>query len=111
MQTPREFAADILGCTREVVEPGRTSSGQRYCGEHYYGWLADVGMCPVQERLAKAIRARDAEVLREAAEDFANGGWNDAWMTDPVDDDVSAVLSTEKWLLRRAEAIEGGGRP
>lgn len=47
-----------------------------------------------------------ARALRDAAEDFATGAWHDAWMTDRVDDDVSAVRSTDKWLRHRADRID-----
>lgn len=66
MQTPEDVAREVLGCHVETVEPGRTCSGQRYCGEHYFGWLSDVDMCPRQERLADLIHARDAEVAEQA---------------------------------------------
>lgn len=65
MRDAEEVAREALGCEVETVEPGRTAAGTRYCGEHRYPWLRDVDMCPKQERLAGAIRARDAEVRAE----------------------------------------------
>lgn len=49
-----------------------------------------------------------AKALREAAEKFAAGDWADAWLTDGVDDDVSAVRSTNRWFNDRADRIERG---
>lgn len=50
-----------------------------------------------------------AVALREAAEEFATGGWSDAFAAGEVDDDVSAVWATERWFLDRADRI--GGAP
>lgn len=70
MRDAEEVAREVLGCHVEIVEPGRTAAGTRYCGEHRYPWLHDVDMCPKQERLAKAIRARDAEARVETLAGF-----------------------------------------
>lgn len=46
-----------------------------------------------------------AAAIEDAAEVFGAGDWNDAWMADAVDDDVTAVQSTVKWFQARAKGI------
>jgi hypothetical protein len=46
-----------------------------------------------------------AQALDEAAEAFATGEWSDAFATEYVEDDVSAVQATEAWLTARSAAI------
>ena len=55
---------------------------------------------------AAAIRAVKAEALREAAYDWGDATWQEQWLADGVEDDVSAVQSTVKWLNARADQIE-----
>lgn len=74
MRSPEEVAREVLGCHVETVEPGLSAAGTRYCGEHRYPWLHDADMCPVQERAAALIRARDAEIA-EAARTEALAGF------------------------------------
>lgn len=57
--------------------------------------------------LAAHDRAVRAEALREAADDWGDTTWNDVWMADGVEDDVSAVQSTVRWLRARADALGG----
>lgn len=52
-----------------------------------------------------------AEALTEAAEVWGDQTWSDAFMTDQVDDDISAVQSTTKWLRDRATQLENGQTP
>lgn len=81
-------------------------------------WVRNAGW--LRQRLrallsdpAAALARHDAQVaaqaLREAAREFAEGEWSEAWGTDGVCDDVSAVQSTERWLNRRADRIEREG--
>ena len=66
-------------------------------------------------RFDEVLAAHDAQVraeaLREAARDFAEGEWLEAFLTDRVTDDASAVRATEAWFNRRADnlARDGGG--
>jgi hypothetical protein len=46
-----------------------------------------------------------AQALDDAAEAFATGEWSDAFATEYVEDDVSAVQATEAWLTARSAAI------
>ena len=78
LRSAEDVAQKVLGCHVETVEPGRTCSGQRYCGEHYFGWLSDVDMCPRQERLADVIRAYAAEVAARAWDEGYEAGDDDA---------------------------------
>lgn len=63
------------------------------------------GVTLAADREPDGLRAAQAAALREAAEDFATGAWADAWGADGVEDDISAVRSTERWLLARADAL------
>lgn len=56
--------------------------------------------------IAAEVRKAQADALREAAHEFAEGAWADQWGADRVDDDVSAVQSTERWFNARANDIE-----
>lgn len=58
-----------------------------------------------------AAREQRAEALRDAAQDFAEGAWADQWLADGVHDDVSAVQSTERWLLARATRLTSNDTP
>lgn len=64
-------------------------------------------------RFDEVLAAHDAQVraeaLREAAFEFAEGGWSDAFLEGRVEDDVSAVRATETWLNRRADRIARDG--
>lgn len=46
-----------------------------------------------------------AETLREAAQVWGDSTWSDTWFADGVDDDVSAVQSTVRWLRERADEV------
>lgn len=69
---------------------------------------------PKQMRVAAAVmpivERAQAEALREAARVFAEGAWADAFMRGEVEDDVSAVQATDRWLNRRADRIENEGK-
>jgi len=52
------------------------------------------------------LAAHDAQVLRDAANKFAEGAWVGAFIE--VDDDVSAVQATDRWLNAEADRIEKG---
>lgn len=97
MQTPEEFAREWLGCHVEIVEPGLGAAGTRYCGKHHHPWLHDVDMCPVQERAAVLIRARDAEVAEAARAETRYVVFDADWCEPPGD--VIAVFATkaEAW--------------
>lgn len=56
--------------------------------------------------IANHDRAVKAEALREAADDWGDIIWQDVWADDGVEDDVSAVQSTVKWLYARADEME-----
>lgn len=57
------------------------------------------------ESLLAEVKAR---ALEEAAERFATGEWNDAFLQGNVNDDVSAVQATEAWLKARAAEYRNG---
>ena len=49
-----------------------------------------------------------AHALREAADAWGAGEWQEAWLADAVEDDVLAVRFTVTWLRARASRIEAG---
>lgn len=58
--------------------------------------------------LAAARREGQAEALRQAAYEFAEGAWQDQWSADAVECDVTAVQSTYRWFVAKADQIENG---
>lgn len=62
-----------------------------------------AAVLPIVEQ---AVKRGQAEALRDAAYEFADGAWSDQWIADDVCDDVSAVQSTERWFNARADTIE-----
>lgn len=85
------------------------------CGRtwHDHGWIdrGDHGftVCPTEAERPDVAEAREravrAETLSEAAEVWGEGQWQEQWSADHVEDDVSAVRSTVRWLRERAEAV------
>ena len=57
---------------------------------------------------AAARREGQAEALRQAAYEFAEGAWQDQWSADAVECDVTAVQSTYRWFVAKADQIENG---
>lgn len=57
---------------------------------------------------ADARREGQAEALRQAAYEFAEGAWQDQWSADEVECDVTAVQSTYRWFAAKADQIENG---
>jgi len=86
----------------------------------YYRRWSEVEADAIAPIVARLLADARAEALRDAAEEFATGAWQDAWATAGVHDDVSAVRATEAWFLARADreattraaldADEGGTR-
>lgn len=66
-------------------------------------YVFDPDILADHDRRIKAEAA--ATALEEAAEVWGDTTWQDTWATDDVDDDVSAVQSTVRWLLARATEI------
>lgn len=114
MTAREELAAEVarlLRCAREV-----DINGHAMCGEHYYGWLS-TGECPTQERvtdallaspaLARVIREKQAEALREAAGNWQWGAWTA--LTEPIKAHtgpariMAAAQVVTDWLRARAE--------
>lgn len=54
------------------------------------------------------IRRIQAAAIREAVRIFAEGGWVDTFIEESVQDDVSAVVATDKWFNDYADRIEDG---
>lgn len=61
----------------------------------------------VVEAVEQIVTARLAEALRDAASDYATGGWLDAFTSGEVEDDESAVRATDQWLRDRADELGG----
>jgi hypothetical protein len=59
-----------------------------------------------QPMFDRVIREAKAQAIREAAEVWGKDTWQDVWAGDDVDDDVTAVQSTVRWLQARADALE-----
>lgn len=76
-------------------------------------WI-EVAVDDLTDRLLASdwLAAHDAEVaaraLREAADAWATGEWNDYFLADDVTDDESAVRSMDRFLRERAEAYRAG---
>lgn len=70
--------------------------------EEESGFVADAILA------SPVIRRIQAEAIREAARVFAEGEWAGAFMEAAVDDDVNAVIATDKWFNDRADRIEQG---
>lgn len=77
-------------------------------------WAADRGETTSAGQITAALTAvaddlwaeAKAEALREAADEWGAGEWQEAWLADAVEDDVSAVRSTVTWLRARADALQ-----
>lgn len=101
---------------REVLEWERLAHTLASVLDEHVGWQMHRGV--MATALADAIlasdwlAAHDAEVaaraLREAADAWATGEWNDYFLADDVTDDESAVRSMDRFLRERAEAYRAG---
>lgn len=77
---------------RQSPDPGRVKA--------FNAWL--------DQQRAEARREGQAEALRQAAYEFAEGAWRDQWSADEVECDVTAVQSTYRWFAAKADQIENG---
>lgn len=95
----------------QIVEKAAKAGFENYCNESWEDadpetqahWTSDTDAA-----LGAVYADIQTEALREAADKWGEGDWQDAFLTAGVCDDVSAVQATVQWLRARAAALDGG---